>query len=290
VFLSHGLLLGIFLAMAVVSAMALWRHGRRQGRLAAPWLLAALWLLVVLVFSKNLGALVLAVAFLPVLLLLGVRGQLMAAGLVALVMLGYPVVRGAGLVPTEAAVELAARIDPDRAQSLEFRFNNEDMLLEHARRKPISGWGGWGRNRVYDGDGNDISVTDGAWVIILGFTGWVGYVAQFGLLGLPIVLLMLGRRRLALTPATAGLALVMAVNLIDLVPNASVSPVTWLIGGALAGCYARARAGAGAGAEAEAPQTTPRMAAMASRGAAAPAPALPAGPRYTRFPAGRGAG
>ena len=38
----------------------------------------------------------------------------------------------------------------DRVQSLEFRLDNEEILVEKALERPILGWGGWGRNRVYD--------------------------------------------------------------------------------------------------------------------------------------------
>jgi len=38
---------------------------------------------------------------------------------------------------------------------------------------------------------------------------------------------------------TAGLALIMAASLVDLIPNATVTPLTWMSAGALAGLAAR---------------------------------------------------
>jgi hypothetical protein len=78
-------------------------------------------------------------------------------------------------------------------------------------------------------------VTDGVWIIVIGSYGWLGYIAQFGLLTLPTLMLAFGRRSSALTPATAGLGLVMAANLLDLLPNATQIPFTWLMAGALLG-------------------------------------------------------
>ena len=73
------------------------------------------------------------------------------------------------------------------------------------------------------------------WIITVGVSGWFGYIAQFGLLTVPIILLTLYRRRLDLSLATSGLCLVLTANLIDMIPNATLTPVTWLIAGALMG-------------------------------------------------------
>ena len=76
------------------------------------------------------------------------------------------------------------------------------------------------------------------WIITIGSWGWVGYISQFGLLILPTIFLAARRRDLEISYATAGLALMLAANLLDMIPNATLTPLTWLIGGALAGRYA----------------------------------------------------
>ena len=48
------------------------------------------------------------------------------------------------------------------------------------------GWGRYGRGWVYDDRGNLISDLDGFWIITLGTFGFIGYLALFGLLTLPI--------------------------------------------------------------------------------------------------------
>lgn len=239
VFLPHGLWLGIFMAMAALSACVLWRQALRDRIAATPWIAAAIWLALILLLSRSLGAAVLLVAMAPVILISPARVQmLVAAGLAALVLL-FPMLRGADLVPTDGLVAVAERVDPRRAESLAFRFRHEDMLLAKAQEKPLTGWGGWGRNRIFDSvTGEDRSVTDGAWVITIGTSGWLGYLGRYGLLTLPIILLAF-RRRETLAPATTGLAIVAAVGLIDLLPNATITPFTYLVGGALAGRYLR---------------------------------------------------
>jgi len=241
VFLNHGLWLGIFLCMAVLAACALWRHALRDRVQAAPWLAATLWLAVTLVLSRNLGATALMLLFAPVILFTPPRLQVLIAAAFAATVLTYPMLRGAGLVPTDAIHSLAQSVSEQRAGSLKYRFDHEDALLARANEKPFAGWGSWGRNRVYDPEtGRDLSVTDGIWVITIGSYGWFGYLAQFGMLTAP--LLVLARKKVAeIDPVTAGLALLMAAALIDLIPNATLTPISWLVAGALAGTFANFR-------------------------------------------------
>lgn len=240
VFLPHGLWLAILLAMAVLGAVALWRHRLSQGMRAGQWAWAAVGLIGVLALCNSLGALVIALALLPVAALPGLRMQLAAAALVAGLVLAYPALRMAHLLPLDRIVAAAALVSQDRAQSFQFRLDNEEDLARRAAERPLAGWGTWGRNMIHDpATGRATSVTDGAWIVTLGRFGWLGHAAQFGLLAGPVLALWLRRRRLGVQPATAGLALVLAANLLDLVPNATLTPVTWLIGGALAGYVAQ---------------------------------------------------
>jgi hypothetical protein len=234
VFLRHGLRLGLFLALGILAAAALWRISLRSRGATIRTALATLLLLGTLVLSKNLGATLIALLGLGTILLLSARRWLLVAALISATVLGYPLLRSVGLIPTDAVVSALSRIaEPGRIASFEFRLRNEDILLERANEKPLFGWGRWGRARVYE-DGQDIATTDGTWIIAYGESGLLGYLAIFGLLALPPILLTLWRRE-AMDPATAALALVLAVNLIDLLPNSGLSPITWMLAGALAG-------------------------------------------------------
>ncbi|WP_096787991.1 hypothetical protein [Rhodobacter sp. CZR27] len=241
VFLPHGLWVGIFMAMTVLAALTLSRLAGTS-RERRRWLLTALWLVIVLVLSKTLGALAITLLLAPVALLLGPRKQMMVAAALGAVLLLYPMLRGAGWIPVQQISGWAAAIDAERAQSLNFRLQNEDMLLERANLKPVFGWGGWGRSRVYDpATGEDLSVTDGAWIIVAGTTGWAGYLALFGLLVIPALRQAIGRNRGHATFAASGAAMMLAANYVDLLPNATLTPITWMLAGALAGGYASAR-------------------------------------------------
>jgi hypothetical protein len=236
VFLEHGLWLGMFFLIAFIAAVTLWKNAQSRSTDKRKWLFAACWIFLTLVLSKNFGALILAMCALVILIGFQRRMQLLIMLVVALFVLSYPALRGGDIVPTVTLVELAETVDADRAASLNFRFFHEDRLLERANQKPWSGWGSWGRNRVFDPvTGHDISVTDGRWLQVLGRYGWSGYVLQFGVLSLPLILLWSICRKNwdSVDFLTVGIAMMLVVSLIDLIPNNTISPVTWLIAGAL---------------------------------------------------------
>lgn len=234
VFMEHGLQLALFFAAATLAAFGVWRSVDSKRRWI--YLLAAFWLLGTLALMNSLGALIIAVVFLPVVLFLGRPLQLLFAAMICSAIILYPMLRGADLVPTDRLLSMAAAIDPGREPSLRYRFDNEAVLLERAGDKPLFGWGGWNRNRVFDAEtGQDTTATDGAWVVLIGTRGWIGYLAVFGLLATPGILLAANRRRYDVAPATAVVALVLAASLVDLIPNGFLSPVTVLMAGALWG-------------------------------------------------------
>lgn len=236
VFLNHGLMVGIFFALSIVSAIVLYREARREGRQAVYWLAAAIWLTGTLYLTKTLGALALAAIFATATMLLGRRLQVTLGVFVAVVVLLYPMLRGAGLIPVDTVHDIAASISEERASSLKFRLDNEDALLARANEKPLAGWGGWGRNSIFDPDsGRMTSITDGIWLIFIGIYGWFGYIGRFGLLTVPILLFALRGRLNGPSMITPGLIMVLSVALVDLLPNAGLVNYVWLMAGAIAG-------------------------------------------------------
>jgi hypothetical protein len=188
-----------------------------------------------IVLAKSFGAIAITVILLPVVLLLPFRMQILAAAAVATALTVYPVLRTSGLAPTEWVVETVRSVSPGREGSLEYRLRMEDALLDKALERPLFGWGGWGRARVYDEEGRDTTVTDGQWIIIFSNGGWFQYVGALGLLTYAVFALAVRWRRYELDPATAVVSVVLAANMIDLIPNATQTSITLLLAGALAG-------------------------------------------------------
>lgn len=237
VFMPHGLWLALFMVMTATAALHFALQAEPEKRPRA--ILIAFWLIGMVVLTRSVGPLLIMLVVGAIVLLFAPRMQFRLAAAMAGVAMSYPLLRGGGLIPTEQLVSLVHTRSPERAQSLEFRFDNEDMLLERASEKPFFGWGGWGRNQIFDPvTGEVLSVSDGMWIITIGQWGWLGYLAMFGLLCLPLLALW-WRYRLVpnrdIPPAAGVLAVILGASLIDLLPNATMVPLTWLIAGALLG-------------------------------------------------------
>jgi len=139
---------------------------------------------------------------------------------------------------------LSQYTNPDRVQSLGFRWFNEEILAEKAREKFWFGWAGWNRNRVYEenwiGEIVDVSVTDSLWIIAFGIRGAFGLLnLTLGLL-LPATVFALFRypAKLWLHPKVApaaALATCLVLFMLDSVINNMYNPIFPLISGGLSG-------------------------------------------------------
>lgn len=237
VFLYHGLWAAFFIMVSMVATVILLRA--ETGKRKTYAMIAAVYLAAVLVLCKSLASLMYGILLVPLVLFVPRRIQLWLALGLGVLALSYPVLKGAHLVPERPILEQVEKISADRAGSLKYRLENENVLLDRAMEKPIFGWGSWGRNQILDPvTGASETVSDGHWVIALGMFGWVGWLGLFGLLLLPILLLFLklkGTVLLQSSPYVTGMCLILAVNVFDLLPNATLTPLTWLWVGALLG-------------------------------------------------------
>lgn len=233
VFLQHGLWVSIFFTCTVLAAAGAARLSTQAER--AKYYAACGWLLMTLFLTKSLGAFAIALLLLPCMILLRPRLQIIICAGFAMMVMIYPALRMSDFIPIDLAVSLAESINPDRAGSLQFRLDNEDLLLERARERPIFGWAGWGRSGVFDEMGRELTTPDGYWVISMGVGGWFRYIAEFGLLCMPIIMAALKARKMQLGTETSVLILMLTANLIDLVPNGTATPLTWMLAGVIWG-------------------------------------------------------
>jgi hypothetical protein len=237
VFMPHGLVVAFFVMTTAVAAAALWRMRANLLRLPPAGILT--YLVAILVLCKSMGSLVYGGVLVPLVRYTKPRFQLLIATVLVSIALLYPMARATNLFPTRPLFNLAASMSSDRAESLEYRFDNEDRLLARASQRFLFGWGRWNRYRIFDAEsGKSLSVTDGRWIITIGQFGLFGFLAEFGLLAFPVF-----RAASALKYAhslndqvgLAALGLIVAINMVDLLPNSSLMPWTWLFAGALLG-------------------------------------------------------
>ncbi|MGE4325706.1 MAG: hypothetical protein AB7E21_06285 [Pseudodonghicola sp.] len=234
VFLPHGLWLAIFMFSALISTAALTRYADPKVR--AKMIMATIYLAGVLYLCKSLASQIYAISFLPLVLFASPKVQIRVAFLLAATAVLYPMLRNAGLIPLDSILAWASDISQERAASLLYRINNEEILLARAHDKLLFGWGGWGRNLMLDpASGRVLTVPDGRWIIVFGTFGWLGYIAEMGLLALPLVLLWRRSRSGAVSNYAAPVALIIAATMVDMLLNATLVPLTWLCAGAVLG-------------------------------------------------------
>jgi len=235
VFLGHGLRVAFFAMTAVLASAALWKCGEKL--LSVPASVVTGWLAATLLLCKSLGSFVYAMALAPIILLTRPRFQVgLGIALVSL-SLAYPTLRAADLFPSDLLLETAGLVSAERQASLKVRFDQEKMLLAHASERPWFGWGRYGRGRIYDETGKDVSITDGHWIITMTTFGFFGFLTEFGLISLAVFRSL---RAVRIVPpqeqvSLAALSLIVAVGLVDLLPNSTINPFSWLLVGALLG-------------------------------------------------------
>ncbi|MFM7576748.1 MAG: O-antigen ligase domain-containing protein, partial [Microcystaceae cyanobacterium] len=117
-----------------------------------------------------------------------------------------------------------------------------------AQERMLFGWGGWGRNRIFDynsqGELVDMSVTDSQWIITFGINGVFGLASLTTSLLLPVFLFAV-KRYPAKTwfhpkvAPSAVLGVCLTLFVFDSLLNVTFNPTFPLICGGLSGLVAK---------------------------------------------------
>lgn len=244
VFMDHGLAVGMWMTAASLLGCLLWQSGslRSLWRIPVGMLLSVL--LVTTVLCKSFGALALLVIGLSM-NALGRRYRTVIPILVLVVAAPlYLGLRISGTWSGESLAVASAQVgSEERADSLRFRLQNEELLIARALQRALTGWGRWGRFLLHDDEGKQLSIPDGLWVIMMGQFGLVGLAALTSSLVLPVILLL---RRYPvrswnhpLVAPAGGLAVFLVLHMIDNLFNSMVNPVYLLAAGGVIGVCRR---------------------------------------------------
>jgi hypothetical protein len=240
VFLQNGLVLGTWMMFATLMGVVLWRTKviKQVRNIPIPWILG--FLLVTFILVRATGAyLLLAVA-----LTIVIAAQAYRTGFLLWVVIGsmfvYLYLGVVGDFPGQQIIDFLTNFfDPDRLQSLGFRFMNEEVLSAKARQRILFGWGGFGRNMLYKEGGYAITITDSLWIIAFGVQGLVGLISVFATLLLPVLGFWFFYPPASWSHPniviTAALAVGLAMYALDCVLNAFPNPIFTLAGGGLTG-------------------------------------------------------
>ncbi|MBE9186693.1 O-antigen ligase domain-containing protein [Microcoleus sp. LEGE 07076] len=246
VFMQHGLMVGVWMMSAALIGVWLWQTGtlkKFQGRNIKTLVIV---LTIAFFLCRSTGAYSLFAFGLIVLF----SAKQFHTSLPLLFIIGYIVfylyLAASGQFSSDDVIGFITQVfGEERAASLKFRFDMEEILGEKARQVFLFGWGDSGGNRVYNQYGKDISVTDSLWIIAFGVYGAVGLASLFSALLLPVVVFCLSKypartwSHPKVAPAAVlGVALTMYV--FDCILNAMTNPIFAVIAGGISGLVLKA--------------------------------------------------
>lgn len=237
VFMQHGLAVANFMMVAAIASNTVARARQRVwgvGGTAVAW-----YSNIMLVLMRSTGALMYGMITIP----LTKYARLATLSRVIMVLvfftIMYPVAKVAGFFPDKALIELSTNmVAAERGESLAFRFRNEAELVEHTRERIWFGWGGRSRGHIYAGWGQDMSVTDGYWIIQLNNRGIWGLTFSFAMLLWPLILAARKMRKIRDKKdqlLVGTLAVSVAFLVIDLLPNGLFNNLPFFLSGAVYG-------------------------------------------------------
>ncbi|MFM1872444.1 MAG: hypothetical protein RL398_1866 [Planctomycetota bacterium] len=238
VFTRHGLEVALWMATATIAAVVLWLRGGVTKLRGVPmmWVVGAV--VLGLLLCRSLGSILLASIMVPAMLLR--RGPLLVAVYVTIGITYLSLRLFAAPQVYDVISSLAQLAPPDRSQSMMFRVDMEEVMMKQAWLQPWFGWtieqkgvqlDPWG-----DPEGVQGLITDSLWIIAFLGSGLVGVVSLYGtFVGACLRLWTKFRFDGAANPERMALMAIVATQMIDTLPNASVAPTSILAIGALVG-------------------------------------------------------
>jgi tetratricopeptide (TPR) repeat protein len=191
VFFGSGLELGLWMNAVSLVGWWLWRTGQLNRWWPGSGGIICAALLFTTVACRSTGATALLLGGMTALWICHRTGTKWAMWALLMAAPLYCFVRVNDLWSGASAVELVRIITTEeRAHSLQYRLDNEDLLIAKGLLQPWFGWGGWGRNFVYDDWNRQLSIIDGMWMLAFGSFGMVGLLSMVTALLLPAVLFL----------------------------------------------------------------------------------------------------
>ena len=245
VFMQHGLMVGMWMMTAALIGVWLWQTGTIKKFQGKSIKTLTIVLTIAFFLCRSTGA----YSLFGIALIILFSAKWFRTSLPLLFIIGYIVfylyIAASGQFASKDVVEFITQVfGEERASSLKFRFDMEEILGDKARQRFLFGWGDSGGNRVYNGYGKDISVTDSLWIIAFGINGVVGVVSLFSSLLLPVIVFsMKYPARTWSNPKVApaaALGVALTMYMFDCVLNAMTNPIFALIAGGISGLVLKA--------------------------------------------------
>jgi hypothetical protein len=241
VFMQHGLMVALWLAVATTITFWLWRNKELKYIKGIPVSIIFMSLAITTVLCKTAGAwfaLIIGCGSYVLFHSLKMRLPFLLLLLVVPVYIGF---RTTGLVTAhDIEIQAARFVDSDRIESLGIRLRQEDLFSTKAMERPLLGWGGYGRGWPLDPDTGQkmIQMVDSLWLITFSSKGFLGILSLVTatLIGPWIILRSTRKDRNDSDSSTivpVVLSIIVILFMIDSLINGMLNPVYILIAGAL---------------------------------------------------------
>lgn len=234
VFMNHALEVALYMSMStLLAALAM-----KRGKVIKSALPLLLYFVLCTLLCKSSGSIGMMMVGLGLLLFAKPVTQARVARVLVVLLLLVPLIRASGYFPSDRIITWATNLtNAERADSLAYRFRNDEELVERTMERPWFGWGGAARGFVYNPDGTTNTVVDGFWIIIFNARGFIGYYALFGLLVWPVFVANKRINKLERKDRTllGGLTLVQGFYCFDLLVNGMYNAFPFLLGGMVFG-------------------------------------------------------
>ena len=242
VFMSHGLMVGAWMMAATLTGIWLWKTGvlKQVWDIPMNWLVTVL--LITFVLCRSTGAYLLLIIGIGI-LFAGKWFRMALPLLLLIVSMGtylYVNAMTETYFTDQLVTQLSKVLPEERVQSLQYRFDMEEVLTDRARQRIVFGWAGWGRSLLYDEQGKQLTIQDSLWIIAFGTQGLVGLTSLTLIMLLPVASLVLLRYPARTwTHQKVGpvvvLAVVITLYMLDCILNAMINPVFALATGGISG-------------------------------------------------------
>jgi hypothetical protein len=248
VFMQHGLAVGMWMMAVTLIGIWLWQAKVINQIAGFPIAWFITMLLVTFILLKSTGAYIYLLYGLVILFTAKWLRTALPLLVLIIMIFSYILTGASGAITPELSEQVVAVAEDmtsaERARSLDFRLDNEVVLVDKAKQKMIFGWGGWNRNRVFEYNNQDelkdTTITDSLWIIAFGVNGLVGLIAIFSSTLLPALSFFYYCYPASawfhpkVAPA-AMLATITTLYMLDCTLNNQPNPVFTLASGGIAG-------------------------------------------------------
>jgi type IV secretory pathway VirB3-like protein len=246
VFMQHGLMVALWMALTTTIAFWLWRARRLKKIFGIPplFIVAILATTTILCRSGN-GTAVLFIGC-GLYYVRKITKSIVPLIIFLLLIPGYIGIRSTGVWEGESLKKLALILfDEERAGSLGARMYQEDVFSKKAWERPIFGWGGWKRGFPVDEYGKQMTRgVDALWVIAFSENGYVGVISlTMAMLIGPFLMLrryktkMFKRKEEEAIIFTIPMSLVVTLFMLDSLFNGMLNPIYIIISGGMVSVF-----------------------------------------------------